>query len=256
MAKKRHPVGPPPFQATEPLREGTHAAAKPKIKVRPSSMALDVILKPFADAQIVQSVRKRGLRVGDEARSVSPAYRFERVGAVWHTRCETDKGDFSDNRFAGLEYVAKVFAKPHTPVPVTDLYPMPAMPADKAEADRTFDNTAKGCITVAERRLEAQIKEAVEEKAEARALELGQQLQRLKDAKKRDSSLRGKARRLNQTATEKAADCVRKAIAALKVEFIHRGLTILAAHTDYIKKETTTFTYRPPLPAPVWTVSP
>jgi len=254
----RHtPTNQPAPQIINDFHEDTTADTAPRRKLHPrpafSQSALDLFHKSVGATpeQIAQSLRNMGGR-GDE----QSEYRFKRVGGVWHIRCETDVGDFSDSDFAALKYIAKIFAKPpHTPVPVTDLYAVRAMPADRAIADRAFDTDGRNAINGAERRLVKEINEAVEAKAEARAQELAKHLEQLRDARKRDTTIRGKARRLKESPAEKAADCVRKSIAALKAAFIARGLNKIAAHVGYIRKTTTNFTYRPPRPWPAWTVS-
>jgi hypothetical protein len=208
-----------------------------------------ILPRPTLVQDFERALRKTGWQDG-------PAYSFELVGGIWHTRCGTDRGDFADNEFSGLGYIAKLFSKPGTPIPVADLYHIAAPLIKQAQGDRTFDRQSKAKVDAKEKQLEDQIHEALEAGVSSRAEELGGELQRLREANRRDASKRGKARRLNQTPQEKAAECVRKAIKAIKTECKKRGLLSLVAQIELIHKETTTFTYRPPNPPPPWVIRP
>jgi hypothetical protein len=192
----------------------------------------------------------------DPAQRVETLFRFERDLAVWHIRFDDEAGSISDNDFTGLKYIARLLAHPHQAVAADLLYPLQQVKAETHSPERAFDAEGRSAVEREAVRLKGEIEEARSRGALARVDELTESLQQLADSHAKDKTQKGKARRLRQTPLEQAAERVRKAIRAVRAELRKRGMTKLADHLERIKKETTSYAYRPEKPEPSWHVAP
>jgi hypothetical protein len=130
-------------------------------------------------------------------------------------------------------------------VPVAELRPVEKPKGDFHTTDRTYDTEGRTAISREMRRLTEELEEAKELGREDERARLLTEIQELLDAEKRDSSRRGKARRLNQTPEQRSADCVRKAIQTAR-KTIAEKMPRLAEHLEYVKQEEVVyFAYRP-----------
>lgn len=212
--------------------------------------------KPPAPPELLLRDEHPGVLDPEAVESGPPSeYEFARAGAVWHLQFGDERGDFSDNDFTGFKYVASLLIQPYMPIAIDKLYPVKEQPPDALTSDLACDPEGEEAIRRTQARLKADIEEASASGALGRAEELGVEYNRIEDAHNRNKMKNGKSRRMRRTPREKAADCVRKAIALVQDRLAERGMPNLAAHLKRIQPAGTAFTYLPERPPPLWRIS-